>query len=157
MRFGEVLGSPNACQNRILKGFLRCFFEYVRESILLVIFSCFFRVRTLIFVRTASVLEHFHRIGGFFFCSKKNMDFGSVFGGRNGEKSRKICVEKHAFFGYRFFSVFVRFLKNLARFWEALKVPKIVKQFKKRKNRFSNAFSFEGGFWDGSGAVLGGF
>ena len=86
------------------------------------------------------------------------MDLGYIFGGRNGEKSRKNCVEKHAFFGYRFFSVFLRFLAILLGFWEAPGPQKIEKKTEKlRKNRFSNAFSFEGGFWDGSGAVLGGF
>ena len=86
------------------------------------------------------------------------MDFGYIFGGRSGEKSRKNCVEKHAFFGYRFFSVFLRFLAILLGFWEAPGSQKIEKKLEKiRKHRFSNAFSFEGGFWDGSGAVLGGF
>ena len=86
------------------------------------------------------------------------MDFGSVFGRQNGEQSKKNCVEKHAFFRYRFFSVFLRFLAILPGFWEAPGPKKIEKQSEKiRKNRFSNAFSFEGGFWDGSGAVWGGF
>ena len=34
-------------------------------------FSLFFRVQTLIFVRTASVSEHFHKIDGFLKSSKK--------------------------------------------------------------------------------------
>ena len=37
---------------------------------------------------------------------QKDIDFGVVFGSRNDEKSRKIGVQKHMFFCYRFFSVF---------------------------------------------------
>ena len=86
------------------------------------------------------------------------MDFGHIFGGRSGEKSRKNCVEKLAFFGYRFFSVFLRFLAILLGFWDAPGPQKFEKKSEKmQKNRFSDAFSFEGGFWDGSGGVLGGF
>ena len=59
------------------------------------------------------------------------MDLGSVLGGRNGEKSRKNCVEKHAFFRYRFFSVFLRFLKILPGFWEAPGPQKIEKKIEK--------------------------
>ena len=69
--FWGVLGSRNGGQNRILGGFLRRFFR-VRSGIdFWVIFSCFFRGQTLIFVRTASVLEDFYRIDGFLKNSKK--------------------------------------------------------------------------------------
>ena len=95
MPFWRVLGGPNGNENQILRGFLRCFFRVRLGMDFLVFFSCFFRVQTLIFVRTASVLEHFHKIDGFLKSNKKNMDFGSVFGSRNGETSRKNCVEKH--------------------------------------------------------------
>ena len=67
-RFWEAKMEP---QTEFLQVFLRCFFR-VRFGIhVLVIFSVFFRVRTLIFVRTASVLEHFHKIDGFLKSSKK--------------------------------------------------------------------------------------
>ena len=89
MRFWEVLGGPNGSKNRFLKDFQRCFFRVRLGIDFLVICSGFFRVQTLIFVRTASVLEHFHKIDGFLKSSKINMDFGSVFGGRNEEKVRK--------------------------------------------------------------------
>ena len=59
------------------------------------------------------------------------MDFGSVFGGQNGEKSKKNCVEKHAFFRYRFFSVFLRFLAILPGFWGGPGPQKIEKKLKK--------------------------
>ena len=86
------------------------------------------------------------------------MDLGYIFGGRSREKSRKNCAEKHAFFGYRFFGGFFGFLAILLGFWDAPGLQKIEKKFKKiRKNQFFDAFSFEGEFWDGSGAVLGGF
>ena len=59
------------------------------------------------------------------------MDFGSVFGGRNGEKSRKNCVAKLAFFQDRFFRVFLRFLAILPEFWNAPGPQKIEKNKKK--------------------------
>ena len=86
------------------------------------------------------------------------MDFESVFGGRNGEKSRKNCIEKLAFFRYRFFKAFLRFLAILSGFWEAPDPQKIEEnQTKHEKIDFSNAFSFEEGFWESSGTVLGRF
>ena len=66
-----ILGGPNGGKNRILKGFLRRFFR-VRSAIdFWVIFSRFFKSQTLIFVRTASVLEDFYRIDGFLKNRKK--------------------------------------------------------------------------------------
>ena len=57
-----------------------------------------------------------------------------------------------------FLAFFLRFLAILLGFGEAPGFKQIEKNQKNsEKNRFSNAFSFEGGFWDGSGAVLGGF
>ena len=67
------MGGPNGGKNSILKGFLQCFFRMRLGIDFLVIFSCFFRVQTLIFVRTASVLEHFHKIDGFLKSSKKTL------------------------------------------------------------------------------------
>ena len=62
---------------------------------------------------------------------RKTVDFGSIFGGQNGEKSIKNDVGKHVFFKHRFFCVFLRFLRILARFWEAKTPPKIAKKRKK--------------------------
>ena len=82
------------------------------------------------------------------------MDFGYIFGGRSGEKSRKNCVEKHAFFGYRFFSVFLRFLAILLGFWEAPGPQKIEKNQKKsEKINFPTRSVLK----EGSGTVLGRF
>ena len=82
------------------------------------------------------------------------MDFGFIFGGRNGEKARKNCVEKHAFFGYRFFNVFLRFLVILLGFWEALGPQKIEKSQKKSENiDFPTRLVLK----EGSGTVLGRF
>ena len=65
------MGDPNGSKDGILRGFLRRFFR-VRSAIdFVVIFCCFFGGQTLIFVRTASVLEDFHRIDGFLKNSKK--------------------------------------------------------------------------------------
>ena len=86
--------------------------------------------------------------------NKKRMDFGYIFGGRSGEKSRKNCVEKHAFFRYRFFSVFLRFLAILLGFGDARGPQKIEENPKKsEKNNFPTRSVLK----EGSGTVLGRF
>ena len=67
----------------------------------------------------------------------------------------KIVLRNMRFFDTNFLAFFWWILAILPGFWEAPGFQKIEK--KTRKNWFSNAFSFEGGFWDGSGAVFGGF
>ena len=80
---------------------------------------------------------------------QKDIDFGVVFGSRNDEKSKKIGVQKHMFFCYRFFSVFFRFSAILARFWEALGPPKIGKKSKKsHSGRIWNALRIFHRFWE---------
>ena len=82
------------------------------------------------------------------------MYFGSVFEGQSGEKSRKNYVEKHAFFRYQFFSVFLRFLAILLGFWEAPGPQKIEKNQKKsEKINFPTRSVLK----EGSGTVLGRF
>ena len=114
-------------------------------------------MKTIVF---SMVFANFHKID-VFEKMRKNLDFGVVFGGQSEEKSRTNCVEKHTFFLLRFFGDVLRFLMIFARFWEARGPPKIEKKLKKSqkiaKNRFFNAFSFEGGFWEGSKRVLGWF
>ena len=82
------------------------------------------------------------------------MDVGYIFGCRNGEKSRKNCVEKHAFFGYRFFCVLLRFLAILLGFWEAPGPQKIEKNQKKSEKIDLSTRSV---LKEGSGTVLGRF
>ena len=93
---------------------------------------------------------------------RKKLDFGSILGGQNDEKSRKNDVEKHAFFEHRFLCVFLRILAILARFWEAQAPPKNSKKTKKtRTHRFRSAFgaywAFHGRFGGDLGNVLGSF
>ena len=90
---------------------------------------------------------------------RKKLDFGSILGGQNDEKSRKNDVEKHAFFEHRFLCVFLRILAILARFGEAQAFQKLAKNRKDReKNRFWGAFGaywvFHGRFGKGWGAIL---
>ena len=61
----------------------------------------------------------------------KIFDSGLIFGGQNGEKSRKTCIEKHVFFEHRILCVCLRILTISARFWEAPGSPQIAKIFKK--------------------------
>ena len=108
-RFWEVLGSPDGIKNRILKGFLRCFFRVRLGIDFFVVFSCFFRVRTLIFVRTASVLEHFHKIDGFLKCSKKAWILASFSDAKMEENHRKIVLRNMRFFDTDFSAFFCDF------------------------------------------------
>ena len=85
---------------------------------------------------------------------RKCLDFGIVFGGQNGENSKKMELKNMWFFNFDFFNFFFDFL----RFWLDFGRPRALQKLKKiRKNRFVLAFRFEGGFWKGSGRVLGGF
>ena len=94
-------------------------------------FFLFFSSSNLDFCAHSQCFRGFSQNRRFLKNSKKNMDFGYIFGCRNGEKSRKNCVEKHAFFRYRFSSVFLRFAAILLGFWEAPGFPKIEKNQKK--------------------------
>ena len=72
---------------------------------------------------------------------RKNVNFGSVFGGRNDEKSRKNGVEKHILFNVDFYAFVLRILAILGRFWEARAPPKIVQ--KSKKTVLKNMFLFD--------------
>ena len=62
----------------------------------------------------------------------KKLDFGSILGGQNDEKSIKNRVRKHAFLEHRILSVFFRF-------WLHLGVKKALKNY-----YFSKKWRFEG-------------
>ena len=127
MRFWEVLGGPNGSKNRILKGFLQCFFR-VRSGIdFVVIIFCFFRGQTLIFVRTASVLEDFYRIEGFFKNSKKTLIL-DTFSEAEAEKNQEKIVLRNL----RFLDIdFLAFFFDFQRFAWILGRPGPSKNFKK--------------------------
>ena len=107
--FWRVLGGPNGNKNRILRGFLRCFFRVRLGIDFLVIFSCFFRVQTLIFVRTASVLEHFHKIDGFLKSSKKAWILAPFSEAKMEKNHRKIVLRNMRFFDTDFSAFFCDF------------------------------------------------
>ena len=71
----------------------------------LVIFFGFFRVQTLIFVRTASVLEHFHKIDGFLKSNKKTWIL-SPFSEAEAEKNQEKIVLRNMSFSDINFLVF---------------------------------------------------
>ena len=75
----------------------------------LVIFSCFFRVQTLIFVRTASVLEHFHKIDGFLKSSKKTWILGPFSEAETEKNQEKIVLRNMRFFDTDFLAFFCDF------------------------------------------------
>ena len=67
---------------------------------------------------------------------------------------KKMVLKTMCFFDIEFSSLFFDF----SRFWLDFGRPWALQKLKKiRKNRFLIAFSFEGGFWEGLGRVLGGF
>ena len=82
------------------------------------------------------------------------MDFGYIFGCRNGEKSRKNCVEKHAFFDTDFLTFFLRSLAILLGFGEARGLQKIEKNSKQSEKI---DFPTRSVLREGSGTVLGRF
>ena len=66
----------------------------------------------------------------------------------------KIVLKNVYFFKLRFSRMFYDFFE----FWLDFGRPGALKKLKKiEKNRFFNTFIFEGGFWEGSGRVLGRF
>ena len=85
--------------------------------------------------------EHdFHKID-VFEKYRKNVDFGSIFGGQNVEKSRNNDVEKRVCFEYLILCICLRILAISARFWEAPGAPKIAKNHKKTlSGRVRSAF-----------------
>ena len=107
--FWRILGSPNGGKNWILKGVLRCFFRIRLGIGFLTVFSCFFRVQTLIFVRTASVLEHFHKIDGFLKSSKKAWILAPFSEAKMEKNHRKIVLRNMRFFDTDFSAFFCDF------------------------------------------------
>ena len=72
-------------------------------------FSCFFQVQTLIFVRTAGVLEHFYKIDGFLKNSKKALIF-CTFPEAEAEKNQeKIVLRNMRFSDIDFLAFFCDF------------------------------------------------
>ena len=96
-------------ENRILRGFLRCFFRVCLGIDFLVIFSCFFRVQTLIFVRTASVLEVFYKIDGFLKNSKKALILGTFSEAEAEKNQEKIVLRNMRFSDTDFLTFFCDF------------------------------------------------
>ena len=112
LQLGAVLkgfGRPKWEKKRILRGFLRCFFRVRLGVDFLVIFSCFFRVQTLIFVRTASVLEHFHKIDGFLKSRKKARILAPFSEAKMEKNHRNIVLRNMRFFDTDFSACFFDF------------------------------------------------
>ena len=72
-------------------------------------FSGFFRVQTSIFVRTASVLEHFHKIDGFLKRSKKTWILAPFSEAKMEKNQRKIVLRNMRFFDTDFSAFFCDF------------------------------------------------
>ena len=101
------MGGPNGSKNRILAGCLRRFFR-IRSGIdFLVIFSCFFKGQTLIFVRTASVLEHFYKLEGFLKNNKKAWILNTFSEAEAEKNHRKIVLRNMRFSDIDFLAFFL--------------------------------------------------
>ena len=109
-RFWEVLGDQNGSQNRFLGGFLRCFFRARLGIDFLAIFKVFLEVQTLIFVRTASVLEDFYRVDGFMKNSKKTWILDIVSEAQAEENQKKIVLRNLRFSDIDFLAFFGQIL-----------------------------------------------
>ena len=130
--------------------FSNLFFERVSGSH----FCCFWRLRTSKFMLSPRREHDFHKID-VFEKYRKNVDFGSIFGGQNVEKSRNNGVEKRVCFEYLILCVCLRILAISARFWEAPGAPKIAKNHKKRfRAVFGARLGFGCDFRNDVGAIL---
>ena len=123
------------------------------KSIFATFFPTFFRVRFgiafLLLFGSSEPQKSCSRLDGSTIFTKstfsknieKKLDFGSIFGGQNVEKSRNNDVEKRDCFEYFILCVFLRILAISARFWEAPGAPKIAKNHKKTlSGRVRSAF-----------------
>ena len=69
-----------------------------------------------------------------------------------------MVLKNMCFFNIDFLALFFDFSRFWFDFGRPWALQKCVKKLKKLGwGRFRNAFSFEGGFWESSGVVLGGF
>ena len=100
------------------------------------------------------VFVNFHEINVFENNAKKTSNLDSFSEAETTKNREKIVLKSVCYFKLRFF----RFFCDFSRFWLDFGKPRAVQKFKKfEKNRFCDTFSFEGGFWEGSGGVLGRF
>ena len=72
-------------------------------------FFHFLKVRTLIFVRTASVSEHFHKIDVFRKSSEKRSILASFWEGKIAKNSEKAVLKNICFFDFVFLRIFAIF------------------------------------------------
>ena len=136
-RFGEVVGGQNGSQNRFLGGFLPCFFRMPFLKRFFGDFCRFLKVRTLILVRTANVLEDFHEIDVFEKVAKM-CRFWLRFRRSKTRKIEKKTVLKNIIF---FTSNFKRFFADFFDFGSILGGPGPSKKLLKiEKNREQNRF-----------------
>ena len=147
-RFWEGFGKPKWMPKSI---FRRFFFDAFFERVLTSILGGFSEPRNLTNQQKPLFFQWFLLIftkSTFLKNVQKNMDFGSIFGGQNNEKTWKHSVEKHVFFELGILCVFFRIFAILARFWTLPGHPKIDKKSKKScLGRFWNAFRFLYRFW----------
>ena len=170
--FGAVLGGfgrPKWRPKSIFERFFSMFFSIVISASIFWRFCVIFLSPNLDFCAHSQCFVRIYTKSTFWKDGRKIIDFGLDFGGQNDEQSRKNRVERHAFFWLRFFSVFLRFLMILARFWEALGPPKLWKNRPRWPKsgfwdvswtRLSSKVGLgrvSGGFWKDFGRILGGF
>ena len=105
-RFWKVLGGPEGGKNWILNCF---FFNIFFKCVLASLFHCFFEGRTLDFLDFSAHTQCFMRFllnRRFWTRIKKSLDFRSLLGGQNDEKSIKNRVRNNVFFQDQILIVF---------------------------------------------------
>ena len=108
-RFWEVLGGQNGSQNRFFGIIFAILFSNAFLDRFFHDFSCFFLVRTLIFVRTASVLEDFHKIDSLLKSSRKTWILAPFSEAKMEKNERKIVLRSMRFFDANFSEFFCDF------------------------------------------------
>ena len=123
--FWEVLRGQNGGQNRFFGCFFAMFFWNVFLHRFLGGFLLVLEGPSLDFVRTASVLEHFHKIDVFVKSGEKSSISDAFWEGKPTKNHEKMVLRDAFIFNIDFLAFFFRISTILARFWEARGNPKI--------------------------------
>ena len=137
--------------------FCNVFFERILASILDGFFEArtfknqqkplFFQWFLLIFIKSTFAKKY-----------RKILNFGFIFGGRNGEDLVKNGMRKCCFFQHQIFSIFFRIFAKFVRFGEGLGLQKIEKNRKKScSGRVWNPFEIKSDFGSDFRRILVGF
>ena len=121
--FWEDFWSQNGAQNRFFRGFFRCFFQSWFRQRFFSIFLCFFQIRTLIFVRTASVSWWFSQNRRLRKSGEKSSILTSFSVAKITKKLENFVLKNMFFFSFDFVAYLGFFLPIFARFFTNFQTP----------------------------------